>query len=114
MERVNDLLRDELSAIIRDELKDPRVAMLSITHVETAPDLHFARVHISTMGDAAERDETVRALRRAAGFLRHELRRRVVLRHLPTLDFQADDSIERGARVLGLIRQIEPAEEVEG
>ncbi len=107
LEKVNDLLRDELSGLIAGVLHDPRLAMVSVTEVETAPDLRFARVFVSIMGDEDQQRETLRALRGAAGFLRRELGRRVTLRYLPALDFQVDQSIERGRRILDLIKEVQ-------
>src|SRR5579884_3608590 len=110
IERVNDLLRSELSELIGRTLKDPRVAgLVSLTEVETSADLRHARVYVSVFGSDEERRSTLSALRHAAGFLRHEVAQRVTLRHMPELDFQLDSSIERGDRILQLLRQVQPA-----
>jgi ribosome-binding factor A len=112
IERVNDLLRSELSELIGRTLKDPRVAgLVSLTEVETSADLRHARVYVSVFGSDEERRSTLAALRHAAGFLRHEVAQRVTLRHMPELDFQLDSSIERGDRILQLLRQVQPAPE---
>lgn len=109
IERVNDLLRSELSELIGRTLKDPRVAgLVSLTEVETSADLRHARVFVSVFGSDEERKSTLSALRHAAGFLRHEVAQRVTLRHMPELDFQLDSSIERGDRILQLLRQVQP------
>jgi ribosome-binding factor A len=107
-ERVNELLRAELSDILRRKVKDPRLNVLfSITEVNVAPDLKTARVFLSVMGDEAARESVFRALKAAEPFIRHELRPRLSsLRHTPELTFILDTSIERGARLSALIDQV--------
>lgn len=106
-DRVSNLLRQELSTLIQRELRDPRLGgMVTVTAVETAQDLQTARVFISTLGGREEREAAVKALSKAAGFLRRALRDRVDLRPIPELRFQADSSIEEGARVSGLLDQV--------
>ncbi|MBM4417576.1 MAG: 30S ribosome-binding factor RbfA [Chloroflexi bacterium] len=105
IDRVNELLRAELSEMLARSIKDPRLAgLVSVTAVDTATDLRHARVWISVYGSKAERESTLLALRSAAGFLRREISHRVDLRHIPEFDFALDDSIERGDRLLRLIR----------
>ena len=107
VERINDLLRSELSELIGRELKDPRLAgLISITEVETTSDLRHAKVFVSVFGSDEERQSSLAALRSAAGFLRHEVAQRIVIRHMPELDFRIDSSIERGDRILRLLRQV--------
>lgn len=105
-ERINDLLREEISDLIRYEVKDPRVGgLISITEVHVSPDLRQARVFVSVMGTDEEKVATFRALRAAAGFLQRALRKRLTIRRVPELAFLADESIERGARILALIEE---------
>lgn len=107
-ERLNDLLRAEISVILQRQVKDPRLAgFLSITEVAVSPDLRYARVYVSIMGSESEKKETLSGLSAAAGFLRHELRQRLTLRRIPELDFHQDDSIERGAHLLDMLRRLE-------
>jgi ribosome-binding factor A len=107
VERINDLLRSELSELIGRELKDPRLAgLISITEVETTSDLRHAKVFVSVFGSDEERQSSLAALRSAAGFLRHEVAQRIVIRHMPELEFRLDSSIERGDRILRLLRQV--------
>lgn len=107
-QRINDLLREELSILLQQHTGDPRLSgLLSITAVETAPDLRHAKVYVSLMAGEEERAEAFRALAAASNFLRRELGHRLTLRHIPELSFLRDDSIERGARLLGLLRQVE-------
>lgn len=109
MERVNGLLREEISAILLRDTKDPRLAhMVTITAVDVAPDLGFAKVFISVLGTEEEKREVMRGLQSAARFLRRELSGRLRLRYVPELSFHRDDSIERGSRVLQLLKEIEP------
>lgn len=108
MERVNEQLRDEISNLIAREMKDPRLrGMVSVTTVETSPDLRRARVFVSVLGTDGERDDSLVALRRAAGFFRHELGERLRMKRTPEIDFRLDVSIERGARIMSLLREVQ-------
>lgn len=105
-ERINALLRNEISQIIAVGLKDPRLhALISITQVQTTPDLAEARVFVSVLGDEKGKSDALQALKSAAGFIHRALRPRLDLRFIPTLSFVADDSIERDARLLATIKQ---------
>ena len=107
--RLNGLIREELAELLRREMRDPRLgALISITEVETTPDLATARVYFSVLGSDEETAEALRALRHAAGYLRRELGTRLRLRHTPALDFRLDPSLARGARVLELLHEIGP------
>ena len=104
--RINEEITRELSMRIRD-LKDPRVqGLVSITRVETTPDLRYAKVYISIL-DKSDAKEVMRGLRSAGGYLRRELGHALSLRYTPELVFQRDDSIDTGARVLTILRSIE-------
>lgn len=107
-ERVNELLRSELSEVLQRKVKDPRLNLLfSVTEVSVAPDLKTARVYLSVMGDDVERENAFRALRAAEPFVRRELRPRLAsLRYTPELTFVPDTSIERGARLSALIDEV--------
>lgn len=95
--RINAEVQKALSVIIREEVKDPRVSVLtSVTDVEVAPDLKTAKVYISTFDKKISAEETVMALNKAAGFVRHALSQAVDLRATPELKFIADHSIEYG------------------
>ena len=102
--RINEEIRKELSALLRT-VKDPRVAeaMLTITHVDTTPDLRQSRVYVSALNCKNEK-EMMKGLKSAAGFLRRELGNRIDLRYTPELLFIADDSIEYGAHILEMLR----------
>ena len=111
IDRVNELLRSEISHLLAREIKDPRVAgVISVTEVIASSDLRSARVYVSVMGRAADRHLALEGIRSAASFLRRELRDRVNLKHTPHLTFQLDDSIEEGDRVLRLMDGLSPEE----
>jgi ribosome-binding factor A len=112
-EKLGELIAAELSELIRTRLKDPRVGFASITHVEVSGDLRHAKVFVSVMGSAEEQAETMKGLKHAASFLRHELASRLVLRFMPELTFKLDTSIAEGARILDLIQQIEAEEKAQ-
>ncbi|MEA4942230.1 MAG: 30S ribosome-binding factor RbfA [Oscillibacter sp.] len=106
--RINEEIQRELAAQIRS-LKDPRVSgtgMVSVTRVNTTPDLRYAQVFISVLDKAQEKD-VLKGLKSAAGFLRRELGAALRLRYTPELQFVADDSIEHGAHILELLRDVE-------
>lgn len=114
--RVAEQLKRELSRLIRDEIKDPRVIMASVTEVDVSPDLRNARVFISTLELArgADRDQAVEALNHAAGFLRHELGRALHLKRIPELNFVVDNSLERGSRITALIDRVRERDQKSG
>jgi ribosome-binding factor A len=103
LRRVADQIQKELSGLLRTELKDPRVGMITLTGVEVSPDLGHAKVFFTTLGDAEALARTEAGLKRAAGFLRVELSHRLKLRVTPEVRFVHDPSVERGARLSKLI-----------
>ena len=103
--RVAEQIQRELAELIRLEVKDPRVGMVTLTDVEVAPDYAHAKVFFTLLGDTAQIAAAEAGLNHAAGFLRHELGRRVKLRGIPQLHFVYDDSVERGVRLSQLIDQ---------
>jgi len=114
-DRIDQLLRQEIGEILARDIQDPRIGFVTITDVETAPDLSTARVWVSVIGQPEERDQTLKALQRAMPFVRHELGGRVRLRRIPELHVRLDDTAQRGTRVLQLLAELEageaPAEE---
>jgi ribosome-binding factor A len=106
-EKLGELIAAEISDLLRTRVKDPRVGFASITHVEVSGDLRHAKVFVSVMGSAEEREATMRGLKNATGFLRHELAGRITLRYMPEIVFKLDRSIEEGARILELIQHVE-------
>ena len=110
--RINEEIQRELSGQLR-RLKDPRVSqvgMVSITRVDTTGDLRYARVYISVL-DKAQEKEVLKGLKSAAGFLRRELGHALQLRYTPELQFIGDNSIQHGAHILEMLRQVEWADQ---
>ena len=106
--RVAERVRDALARAVRDEVRDPAIGFLTITEVDLAPDLRQARVFVSTLTEDDKREASLAALRRAAPFLRRVLARDAGLRFAPALDFRFDPSLEGGARIEALLRELQP------
>jgi ribosome-binding factor A len=106
-DRIDELLREEIGGILSRDVRDPRIGFVTVTDVETAPDLSIARVWVSVIGQPAEREQTIKALHRAMPFVRHELGSKIRLRRIPELQIRADDTSQRGTRVLRLLAEIE-------
>lgn len=107
VDRINCLLRDEISQLLSRQIKDPRLGgIISITQVKTSSDLRNALVYVSVMGDAKAKSSALAGIQSAATFLRRELRDRLSLRHIPFMKFELDESIEGGDQVLRLMDQI--------
>lgn len=104
--RLAEELKNEISAIIAQEVKDPRVGFATVTAVEVTPDLRQARVLVSVLGSPQEKQETFEALARATGYIRRLVGARIRLRHTPELSFAYDDSIEHGDRMMRLFDEI--------
>lgn len=111
IDRVDELLRQEIGALLAKEVADPRIGFATITDVETTPDLGHAKVWVSVIGQKADRDETLRALAQAMPFIRHELGKRLRIRRIPDLHVHLDDTAERGTRVLHLLQELEAGAE---
>ncbi len=108
MERINAQLQQELALALARDVKDPRVQLVTVVSVACSPDLSYARVRVSSLGEAAQQTQTLRALRSMVGFLRHLLGERLDnLRRIPRLDFQLDQSIAYGVRVGTMLRELE-------
>jgi ribosome-binding factor A len=101
--RIAEQIQRDLSELIRIEVKDPRVSMVTLTGVEVTSDYAHAKVFFTVIGDADEIAATGEGLNRAAGFLRHALGGRIKLRSIPQLHFIYDESVERGVRLSRLI-----------
>lgn len=103
-DRVAEQVRRDLAALIQTELKDPRVGMISLTEVELTPDYAHAKVYFTTL-HSEHLPDILKGLKRASGFLRRELGRRIKIHTLPELHFVHDASLERGASLSQLIDQ---------
>jgi ribosome-binding factor A len=110
MRRVDEAVREVLSSALSEGLKDPRVGFVTVTAVETAPDLRRARVYVSVLGDESNRRRTLEGLRSAHGYLQRRVGTELRLKHTPTLDFVYDDTVDRSLRLKALLE----AEEDEG
>lgn len=107
--RLRELLKKETSEILQRQMKDPRIGFVSVTDVELSADLRHAKIFVSILGDAVAKTRTMEGLESAQGFIRTELARRIRLRRIPEVLFKIDESIERGARVNRLLRQVQDA-----
>ena len=103
MRRVDEAVREVLSDAITKQVKDPRVGFVTVTAVETAPDLRRARVFVSVLGDDGVRKRSMAGLQSAHGVLQRVVARELRLKHTPTLEFLYDDTSERGMRIAELI-----------
>jgi ribosome-binding factor A len=104
--RVSELIHRELSTLLLLEVRDPRLADITITDVDVTPDLLVARVYYSVLGDSDQAKEALTGLESASGFLRTQLAGRVSLRFVPELFFELDQSAEHGRRIDQLLDQI--------
>ena len=116
IERVNSLIRQEISELLQRQVKDPRLGnFVTVTEVMTAPDMKHARVLVSRLCDpeneAKEKEEVLLALASASPFLRRELGKNLRLRHIPELTFEWDSTIEQGDHLLSLINQVREEDE---
>jgi ribosome-binding factor A len=102
LRRVDEAIRQVLSDAVQD-LKDPRVGFVTVTAVQTSPDLRHARVYASVLGDAEARDASLAGLRSAHGFLQRRVASELRLKHTPTLEFVYDETAERAQRLTELI-----------
>jgi ribosome-binding factor A len=107
IERIDELLRQEIGKALESELADPGIGFVTVTKVETSPDLAHARVWVSVIGSEEQRKATLAALRRALPYVRHGLGSKIRLRRIPELEARLDDTLERGTRVLQIINDLE-------
>ena len=107
MRRVNEAVREVLSARLAEGLKDPRIGFVTVTAVDTSPDLSHARVYVSVLGDEAERDATMTGLAAAHGVLQAGIAKELRMKRTPTLDFVYDDTAERADRLERMLADME-------
>ncbi|MEI6634421.1 MAG: 30S ribosome-binding factor RbfA [Chlamydiota bacterium] len=107
MERVEQLLKEELGIIFQRGLKDPRIGFVTVTGVKASPDLSHAKVYLSVMGSEKAKKDTMDGVVSAAGYIQRELGARVRLRHTPRLEFALDDSADRGFHIMEILNKIE-------
>jgi ribosome-binding factor A len=103
MPRVDEAMREVLSGAISTDVKDPRVGFVTVTSVQTSPDLRHATVYVSVLGDGRQREDSLDGLRSAHGFLQRRVADELRLKHTPTLQFAYDDSVDRSMRINELL-----------
>ena len=111
LDRVNQLLKEEISILLQRELKDPRLGFVTVTAVETSKDLRVAKVFVSVLGDERQWTASLAALASARGFVRNWLRQRLDLRVTPEIDFRPDHSMEHAARIQSLLKRVKDTRE---
>lgn len=107
MRRVNEAVREVLSIAIGTELKDPRIGFVTVTSVNTSPDLRHAHVYVSVLGDERQRAESLEGLASARGYLQKRVATDLRLKHTPQLAFEYDDTTDRGMRISELLRELD-------
>ena len=107
MRRINEVLREVVGAAISTELSDPRIGFVTVTSVETSPDLSTAKVYVSVLGDEDERETTFEGLRSSHGVIQSRIAAETRMKRTPTLTFHYDDTIEKGARISELLEEEE-------
>jgi ribosome-binding factor A len=107
MRRVNEVLREVLGAAINTELNDPRIGFVTVTSVDTSPDLRTARVHVSVLGDEEQREATLEGLRSSHGILQDKIAAETRMKRTPTLTFHYDPTVETGMRITKLLEEEE-------
>ena len=110
MERLDELIRQEIARLIAEELQDPRVGFVTVMDARVSPDLRHARVFVSVLGDENDKREAVAALQGAAGFLRGRLGSLLEMKYLPELRFELDRSLERAARIGEILDRVREKE----
>ncbi len=105
MRRVNEVVREVVGVTIADQLHDPRIGFVTVTAVETSPDLRTAQVHVSVLGSDEEKEDTLVALRAARVVLQKELGSQLRMKRTPKLTFHYDDSVERAARLTKMLEE---------
>jgi ribosome-binding factor A len=103
MRRVNEAIREILGDAISTELKDPRIGFVTVTEVDTSPDLRAARVYVSVLGSPEEREDSLAGLRSSHGFLQGKIAGATRMKRTPTLTFEYDESVDRGDRIARLL-----------
>ena len=109
--RLNEEIRKIISTIIQNELKDPRIPMItSITHVDVTKDLRYAKVYVSVFGDEEQKAKCIEGLKSAAGFIRKEIGSKIKIRYVPEPVFELDNSIEHGLQISQILEEIKKEE----
>lgn len=107
IQRVEELIKREMSDIISNELKDPRIGFVTVTGIEVSGDLSHAKVFVSVMGDAESKEKTMGGLNSASGYIQRILGERVRLKFLPRVEFCLDESLDHGFHIMSILDKIE-------
>ena len=105
-EKVKEFLKEEISDILRRDLKDPRLGFVTVTDSEITVDLRHAKIYVSIMGTDKEREESMAVLKNSQRFVRQAFAKRCTMKVLPEIEFRLDESVDRGARISELLEQI--------
>ena len=108
--RVAEEIKKEVTQMIRDEIKDPRVGFVTVTAVEVTPDIRYAKIFVSVYGEGEARANSLEALDKAKGLVRSEIGKRMRLRYAPEISFKFDPSIEHGAHIMKLLSEVKHSE----
>ena len=108
MRRINEMLREVIGAAIASDLNDPRIGFVTVTSVDTTPDLRAARVYVSVLGSREEREATLAGLQSSHGVIQARIARETRMKRTPTLTFHYDDTIEKGLRISKLLDSESP------
>lgn len=108
--RVAEEIKKEITQMLRDEIKDPRIGFVTVTGVEVTPDIRYAKIFVSVYGNEDAKGQSLEALEKAKGFVRSELGKRMRLRYTPEISFRFDTSIEHGARIMELLEKVKETE----
>ena len=112
-EKLRQLLKEEVSDILRHEIKDPRLGFFTIIDTEITSDLQHAKVFVSIMGTPEEQEQSMDVLKHAQHFVRQQLGKRVRMKTLPDVQFQQDETVDQGVRILELLEEIKRDEQDE-
>lgn len=107
-DRVDQLLKEEIARVVREDIKDPRIGFTTVMDVASSPDLRHARVFVSVLGEEAEKQATLAVLRQASGFVRARVGQAVTLKFLPEIHFVLDRTLEQAARIEALLDEALP------
>jgi ribosome-binding factor A len=110
MRRINEVLREVVGAAISSDLSDPRIGFVTVTSVETSPDLRTAKVFVSVLGDEEEREESLNGLRSSHGVIQSRIATETRMKRTPTLSFHYDDTIAKGVRISQLLDEAPAAD----
>ena len=106
LERLQETIKEEFGSILQRDLKDPRIGFVSVTDVEVSNDYSHVKIFVSILGDEEAKRSTMAGLESAKGFIRTELGQRIRMRHTPEVHLIADDSMERGSRIMKLLDEV--------